>query len=173
MTTLGNYAATASASGHGTGGFAEVSAFQDFEIDALTFTPSATFGYRGFHRDAMNETGSLFALSLPEDTFSKTQTTLALSASHRFAFDSGLKLEPVLSAGWRYDFGDLSRSSNLAIFGSGFEAAGADIGRSAFIGRISLNAIASDRFTFGASYEAELRDNLSSQIFSANASLKF
>ncbi|AJY47313.1 S8 family serine peptidase [Martelella endophytica] len=173
LTTLGSYAAMAKASGHGTGGFAEVSAFQDFEMDTLTFTPSATLGYRGFHRNAMTETGSLFALSLPDATFSETQATLALSASHRFAFDNGLKLEPVLSAGWRYDFGDLDRSSSLAIFGSSFEAAGAEIGRNAFIGRVALNAIASDRFTFGASYEAELRDNLKSQVFSANASLKF
>ncbi|WP_292053279.1 MULTISPECIES: S8 family serine peptidase [unclassified Martelella] len=173
LTTLGKYAAMANASGHGMGGFAEVSAFQDFEMAALTLTPSATLGYRGFHRDAMTETGSLFALSLPDETFSETQTTLALSASHRFVFDNGLKLEPVLSAGWRHDFGDLDRSSSLAIFGSGFDASGADTGRNAFIGRVSVNAIASDRFTFGASYEAELRDNLTSQTFSANASLKF
>ncbi|MCD1635708.1 autotransporter domain-containing protein [Martelella mediterranea] len=173
LTTLGKYAAMANASGHGMGGFAEVSAFQDFEMAALTLTPSATLGYRGFHRDAMTETGSLFALSLPDETFSETQTTLALSASHRFVFDNGLKLEPVLSAGWRHDSGDLDGSSSLAIFGSGFDASGADIGRNALIGRVSVNAIASDRFTFGASYEAELRDNLTSQTFSANASLKF
>ncbi|MBB4123170.1 S8 family serine peptidase [Martelella radicis] len=172
-TALGAYAATASASGEGIGGFAEVSAFEDFELSPLTLTPSATLGYRGFHRNAMNETGSLFGLAVPEDTFSQTQTTLALDLSRRFARDNGMVFEPVASLGWRYDIGELDRSSQLGILGGGFEADGADIGRNAFVGRLSLNAVASDRFTLGASYEAEFRDNLTSQVFSFNASFEF
>ncbi|TPW26203.1 autotransporter outer membrane beta-barrel domain-containing protein, partial [Martelella alba] len=46
VTSLGDYAARATASGHGMGGFIEASAFKAFEADSITLTPSATLGYR-------------------------------------------------------------------------------------------------------------------------------
>ncbi|WP_165972886.1 S8 family serine peptidase [Martelella mediterranea] len=172
-TTLGSYRATASASGHGTGGFIEASAFRSFETNALTLTPSATFGYRAFHRDSMKETGSKLGLALPSETFEETQTTLAIAFSKDIAFDGGLRLEPLLSLGWRHDYGDVSRTSELAIFGGRFDATGADIGADAFVGRAALTARATDRFSFEAAYEGELRENLQSHVFSAKASLSF
>ncbi|MEO2038719.1 MAG: autotransporter outer membrane beta-barrel domain-containing protein [Martelella sp.] len=173
ITTLGAYSATASASGHGTGGFIEAAAFSDLDMDAFTLTPSATLGYRAFHRDSMQESGSNFALAIPSETFDETQTTLAVALSKDISFDNGVRLLPAISAGWRHDYGDTGRSSTLGIFGSDFDVAGADIGADAFIGRVSVTAFADDRFTFEAAYEGEFRENLESHMFSAKASLSF
>ena len=173
ITTLGAYSATASASGHGTGGFIEAAAFSDLDMDAFTLTPSATLGYRAFHRDSMQESGSSFALAIPSETFDETQTTLAVALSKDISFDNGVRLLPAISAGWRHDYGDTGRSSTLGIFGSDFDVAGADIGADAFIGRVSVTAFADDRFTLEAAYEGEFRENLESHMFSAKASLSF
>ncbi|TCT34722.1 autotransporter-associated beta strand protein [Martelella mediterranea] len=172
-TSLGSYHATASARGHGTGGFIEASAFRKLDTNVMTLTPSATFGYKGFHRHSMRETGSALGLSLPSETFEETQTTLAMAFSRDIVFDNGLRLEPLLSLGWRHDYGDVSRSSESGIFGGNFEVNGADIGADAFVGRIAMAARANNRFSFEAAYEGEFRENLQSHVFSARASLSF
>lgn len=173
VTSLGGYSATASADGHGLGGFAEGTAFRTFETPFVSITPSATLGYRAFNRDRMDETGSLFALSVPDETFQETQTTLAIGLSRQFALANGMKLEPAASLGWRHDYGDLDRTSELAILGRSFEAAGAEIGRDALIGRLELTARAGNGLALGASYQGEVRDNLTSHTFSAEASFRF
>ncbi|MDQ0314452.1 S8 family serine peptidase [Amorphus orientalis] len=172
-TALGGYGATASADGHGFGGFAEATAFRAFETPVVTVTPSATLGYRAFGRDAMTESGSVFALSVPSETFSETQTTLAVAFSRRFALGNGFVLEPVLSAGWRHDYGDVAQTSDLGILGASYDVAGADVGRDAFLGEVTLTALKGDRFALGASYQAELRDNLTAHTFQAEASFRF
>lgn len=172
-TSLGGYTAAATADGHGFGGFAEATAFHAFETPVVTITPSATVGYRSFHRDGMDETGSVFALSVPDQRFDETQTTLAVAVSHRVALSNGIVLEPVASVGWRHDYGDIDRTTQLGILGERFDNDGAEIGADAFLGRLGLTAIASDRFALGASYQAELRDNLTSHTFSAEASFRF
>ncbi|MBS7544711.1 S8 family serine peptidase [Ancylobacter oerskovii] len=172
-TTLGAYSEAAASNGHGLGGFAEATLFRAFETPAVTVTPSATLGYRGFHRDGMGETGSLFALSVPGQTFDETQATLAVAFSRRVVLSNGTVLEPVLSAGWRHDFGDLAQTSDLDILGTIFETESAPIGSNAFLGRLELNAVASDRLSLGAAYEAEIRDNLTGHTFAAQATLRF
>lgn len=172
-TMLGDTAATAGSKGHGLGGMAEATLFRAFEMSAATITPSATLGYRGFHRDALQETGSPFALSAPGQTFEETQATLALTASRRVELANGTVLEPVLGAGWRHDFGDLEQTAELDILGASFTAQGAPIGRDAFLGRIGLNARASERLVLGAAYEAEIRENLTAHSFNANATFRF
>ncbi|WP_018701330.1 autotransporter outer membrane beta-barrel domain-containing protein [Amorphus coralli] len=172
-TSLGSYSATASTDGHGFGGFAEATAIRAFDTPAVTLTPSATLGWRGFHRSSVDEAGSAFALSLPGQTFEETQTTLALAVSKRFVLDNGLVLEPVASVGWRHDFSDLDEAARLGLHGASFEADGAEIGSDAFLSRIDLTAMATDRFAFGASYQAEIRDNLTGHTFSAEASFRF
>ncbi|MCD1633327.1 S8 family serine peptidase [Martelella mediterranea] len=172
-TSLGSYHAIANASGHGTGGFIEATAFHPFETTALTLTPSATFGYRAFHRDSMQETGSNLGLSLPSETFEETQTTIAMAFSKDIAFDSGLQLQPLVSLGWRHDYGDVKRATDLEVFGGSFSAQGADIGADAFVGRAALTARATNRLSFEAAYEGEFRENLQSHVFSAKASLRF
>jgi outer membrane autotransporter protein len=172
-TSLGGYAAAATAEGSGFGGFAEATAFHAFETPAITVTPSATLGYRSFHRDRMDETGSVFALAVPGETFEETQTTLAVALSHRFALSNGMAIEPVASLGWRHDFGGIDRATQLGILGEAFVNDGAEIGADAFLGRLGLTAVASDRLALGASYQAEIRDNLTSHTFSAEASFRF
>ncbi|MGX1307203.1 subtilase-type serine protease [Amorphus suaedae] len=173
LTSLGSYAATASADGSGFGGFAEATAFHAFETPAVTVTPSATLGYRGFRRDAATETGSVFALTVPAETFTETQTTLAVALSHRFALANGVLLEPVASVGWRHDFGGIDRGTDLGLLGAAFSADGAEVGDDAFLGSLGLTAVASDRFALGASYQAEIRDNLTGHTFAAQASIRF
>lgn len=172
-TSLGGYTAATTAEGSGFGGFAEATAFRAFETPAVTITPSATLGYRSFHRETMDETGSVFALSVPGQSFDETQTTLAVALSHRFALSNGVVIEPVASAGWRHDFGGIDRTTQLGILGESFANDGAEIGDDAFIGRLGLTAIASDRLSLGASYQAEIRDNLTGHTFSAQASFRF
>ncbi len=172
-TRLGQYSARASADGDGYGGFVEATAFRAFETGPVTVTPSATFGYRGFQRDRMDETGSVFALDVPEETFSETQSTLAVALSRRFALGNGMALEPAASVGWRHDFGDLSNSARLGFLGAGYTVRASDIGADAFLGGIDLTIVSGERFTFGASYGAEIRENLTSHTFSAEASLRF
>lgn len=173
VTSLGAYSATANADGRGFGGFAEVSAFQAFETPYVTITPSATLGYRGFNRDDMDETGSLFALSVPGDTFDETQATLAVALSRRFHLANGMVVEPVASLGWRHDFGEITRASRLGLLNETYTVGGADVGADALLGRLDLTALSGDRFALGASYQAELRDNLTSHVFSAEASFRF
>ncbi|MDQ0314427.1 S8 family serine peptidase [Amorphus orientalis] len=172
-TALRGYGATASADGHGFGGFAEATAFRAFETPVVTVTPSATLGYRAFGRDAMTESGSVFALSVPSETFSETQTTLAVALSRRFALGNGFVLEPVLSAGWRHDYADVAQTSDLGILGASYDVAGADVGRDAFLGEVTMTALKGDRFALGASWQAELRDNLTAHTFQAEASFRF
>ncbi len=50
---------------------------------------------------------------------------------------------------------------------------GAGIGAGACLGRLGLTAVASDRLALGASYQAEIRDNLTSHTCSAEASFRF
>ncbi|MEW5424973.1 S8 family serine peptidase [Amorphus sp. 3PC139-8] len=173
VTALGGYSATASADGHGLGGFAEGTALRTFETPFVSITPSATLGYRAFNRDRMDETGSLFSLSVPDETFQETQTTLAIGLSRQFALANGMMLEPAASLGWRHDFGDLDRDTELGLLDQPFEVSGADVGRDALLGRLELTARAGNGFALGASYQGEVRDNLTSHTFSAEASFRF
>ncbi|MGX1098192.1 hypothetical protein ACSSVZ_002228, partial [Amorphus sp. MBR-141] len=54
-----------------------------------------------------------------------------------------------------------------------FDSDGAEVGADAFLGRLGLTAVASDRFSLGASYQAEIRDNLTAHTFAAQASFRF
>ncbi|MCK7612261.1 S8 family serine peptidase [Roseibium sediminicola] len=172
-TSLGSYQAIATADGHGVGGFVEASAFRAFETQNVTLTPSVSLGYRAFHRDDMNEEGSVFGLSVPSAAFEDLQTTLGLALSTRVSLKNGVQLAPLLSVGWRHDFTDTARSVPVGLLGSDFDVEGAEIGNDAFLGRLSLTAIATERHSFEAAYQAEIRDNLDSHVFSLAARLRF
>jgi hypothetical protein len=64
-------------------------------------------------------------------------------------------------------------ATDLAFLGAAFASAGAEIGDDAILGRLGLTAVASDRFSLGASYQAEIRDNLTGHTFSAEAIFRF
>lgn len=172
-TDLGAYAATATASGNGIGGFVEGALLRTFDLDGSLLTPSFQVGYHAFDRHSMSEKGGVFATGVPDQFYQNTQTTLAVTVSKVFERDGGVVFKPAIGIGWKHDFGDIEAGTMLNFYGAAYQAQTAPVGRDAFVGELSFSVIEQQRFSFSVNYELELRENFSSNTFSAKAALRF
>jgi subtilase-type serine protease len=150
----------AESSFRGFGGFADLAVSKPYTFDIGTVEPFAAIGYRALDRRGFSEAGA-FALDIAGKTYGQTFATAGIALSHSFELGS-VTLEPQARLAYRFDFDRVDASGTASILGASFEAAGADIGRHAFVGSFGVEAALSDTVSLSAAYETEVRSDFAS-----------
>lgn len=173
QTVLGAYQATATSDSRGFGQFADATVSRTFSTPAADITPSLSIGYRHFARGSSHETGSAFSLDAGAQAADRLSTEIGATVTRTFTAPSGTTVTPTLSLGWRHDIKQPSRQADLRLAGAPFSVVGNDHGPDALIAGIDVLAEGGGAWTFGASLDAELRENFTAYGASARAVMRF
>ena len=148
----------------------------DWKKGGLTIGPTASFQYTYLGFGAFTESGSLAALTFPDQHADSLRTALGMKGSYDWKIGP-VHLVPEIRAAWQHEFGDTDYSL-IASFANGagnsFTVNGPQIGRDSLLLSAGFAVQWNDRISTYAYYDGELfRTNYLSNNVSAGFRVTF
>jgi len=152
-----------------------VAAGYDWQLDALTIGPTASFQYTYVGVAGYAERGSLAPLRYASQHGESARSTLGVKASYNWQIGRVI-VRPEAHAAWRHEFGDQSFSidSTLAAGGDNFAVTDTGIGRDSLLLGGGVAVLWNQRTSTYLYYDAEmLRKEYDTQSVSGGLRMSF
>jgi uncharacterized protein with beta-barrel porin domain len=150
---------------------------RDFhQTGGLTLTPSVMANYTYYDAGSYTETGAGTAnLNVNSDSVSALNLGVGVDAVWDIENHDGSKLQPSLTAGYRYDVIGDSLDSNASFTGGGaaFKAQGVDPARSTLTAGAGLKYYATNNWELSARYTFDAKEDYTAHAGLLRAAYKF
>ncbi|MGC7404479.1 autotransporter-associated beta strand repeat-containing protein [Pandoraea pneumonica] len=145
------------------------------EAGRVGIEPFAALAHAWVRTDAFDETVSIAALHVDEQTRGITFSTLGVRGDLPFGTGAMAKGRVRLSAAWRHAFGANTPDAQLAFVDSaaGFTVGGVPIARDAAIVEAGIDAFVGDAMTMGLSYTGQFGGNVTDNAVFGNLNWRF
>jgi outer membrane autotransporter protein len=149
---------------------------RDLQYDMTTITPHVMGNWTHFDPDSYTETGAGGAnLSVDGDSLDIIEAGIGVDASWMFQNADGSYIQPKLTAGYRYNFGDDQVENSTSFVGGGpaFRTEGADPAANRFNVGGSIRYFSTDNWDLTASYNYDFRSDYGAHEGLLRAAYKF
>lgn len=124
----------------------------------VSIEPFASLGYQRYQRDGYTEKGGAAALKVDDQSQGNFNTTVGLRMAKVSMLDSGMRLTPRFSAGWKHVYGetDTSTRQRLVTGGHDYTVYGAELDRNSLTLDTGLDLAVSSSHTLGVGLSGEI-----------------
>ncbi|RBB92173.1 autotransporter outer membrane beta-barrel domain-containing protein, partial [Pseudomonas sp. MWU12-2115] len=119
-------------------------------------------GYQRYHHEGFKEKGGDTALNVKAQTQDNLSSTFGARLANQYTLDSGMRLTPHLSAGWKHLYGRTTHQTEqnlMALNDDSFKIKSSALDRDSLVLEAGLDLKLSPRQNLGVGYSGEVGGN--------------
>ncbi|WP_248768630.1 autotransporter outer membrane beta-barrel domain-containing protein [Pseudomonas sp. MWU12-2345] len=124
--------------------------------------PFVNIGYQRYHHEGFKEKGGDTALNVKAQTQDNLSSTFGARLANQYTLDSGMRLTPHLSAGWKHLYGRTTHQTEqnlMALNDDSFKIKSSALDRDSLVLEAGLDLKLSPRQNLGVGYSGEVGGN--------------